>query len=320
MLSSDSNDKLLFFNRIPVIVSRKQIQMQNILIETKNKKRIPLILDGAIGSLLQQSGLSQDPVLWSSTANIQVPEEVIDIHKKYIEAGADIITTNTFRTNPASIKKSGLQINLESFVKAGVDRAKEAVENQDVIIAGSNPPAEDSYQKERTLSQRELIDNHHKHIELLWENGCDIILNESQSHLDEIKIICEYSASKNIEWMISVFFTDDFKILSGEYLTEVLDLIIDYKPSAIGLNCIRPETAVSFLNNYSLNYPWGIYLNCGSGNFNDKEISCGVSPAQYLEYIKKIINDDLLFIGSCCGSGPEHTRILRNYFDQKNKY
>lgn len=292
--------------------------MKNILTETKSKKGRPLILDGAVGSLIQQRGLKRDPILWTSGLNITSQDEIVKIHKEYIEAGADIITTNTFRTNPASLKNSHLKISEEGFVKAGVNCAKRAVGNSEVLIAGSNPPAEDSYQQERTLSRQELEDNHHKHIDLLLENECDIILNETQSHFDEIKIICEFCASKNIDWIMSLLFTNDFKILSGEELTEVIELVNEFKPSAIGLNCIAPASALSFLNDHSFNYPWGIYLNCGSGELTDEEISCGVSPAQYIEDILKIENSELTFVGSCCGSNPAHTKMLRENFDQKN--
>ncbi len=119
----------------------------NIFLEAKTKSK-PLLLDGAIGSYLQQKGFETDDILWAMNINQSDPEAVIQIHKEYIEAGADIITTNTFRTNPSSFNKSGLSYN-SSYVARAVRLAKETITGKNISIAGSNAPAEDCYQIER---------------------------------------------------------------------------------------------------------------------------------------------------------------------------
>ena len=124
----------------------------------------PLILDGAMGSLLQQAGVPADKKAWMTFANSDYPETVLKIHKDYISAGADIITTNTFRTNPAALSEFSPEKQSE-LLMAAVNLAKEARDDLPVFIAGSNAPAEDCYQKERTLSRKELKENHHKHID-----------------------------------------------------------------------------------------------------------------------------------------------------------
>ncbi len=115
----------------------------------------PLLLDGAMGSLLQQKGVKSEGELWTSLANIKNPDLVYNIHKSYIDAGADIITTNTFRTNPVAVNSQG-KIKFEKFVKASVQIAKDAAKDHNVLIAGSNAPAEDCYQIERKISRKEL--------------------------------------------------------------------------------------------------------------------------------------------------------------------
>ena len=97
-------------------------------------------MDGSTGSLLIKMGIKPDHNLWTSAANIFNPEIVFSLHKKYIRAGADIITTNTFRTNPAAVNRSDL--DQTQLVKKGVLLAKSAGEKYNVLIAGSNPPAE----------------------------------------------------------------------------------------------------------------------------------------------------------------------------------
>jgi homocysteine S-methyltransferase len=121
-------------------------------------KRIdrPLILDGAMGSLLQQMKVKSKGSLWMSYANIEDPEKVYSVHKKYIQAGADIITTNTFRTNPVALGEFP-KLRSKRIVKTSVELAIKAKGNLPVLLAGSNAPAEDCYQKERTITKKELL-------------------------------------------------------------------------------------------------------------------------------------------------------------------
>ena len=181
----------------------------------------PLVLDGAIGTLLIERNYISDKLLWTSLLNMTSPVVVQSIHKEYIEAGADIITTNTFRTNPTAVKKSNLLFSLEEFVRKSVKIAVD-LKNENLVIAGCNAPAEDCYQIERNISKYELEYNHKKHIELLSENGCDIILNETISHWDEIEIICKYCAGSSLPYIISLYFTDELKLLSGEPVSEAI--------------------------------------------------------------------------------------------------
>ena len=285
------------------------------LIQMHKRIKRPLILDGAMGSLLQRQGIKIDEFLWASKANIENPETIIDIHKSYIEVGADIITTNTFRTNPNAYKQTYLNISNETFVKQSVALAIKAREDKEIIIAGSNPPAEDCYQSERTISNTELEYNHKTHIQMLWDSGLDIIWNETISHMDEIVIICDYCSEKNIPFVINFFFTDDLKLLSGETLLQAVDYVLRFYPVAIGYNCITPSTFSKnrFLN---FNHPWGFYLNCGSGDYNDKDIECSINAKDYLIFIKPYIHQQPLFIGSCCGSTPDHIKVIKEFFNE----
>ena len=283
----------------------------------QNKLGRPLILDGAIGSLLQQQNIKMDKHLWSSFANITHPQNVVELHKSYIAAGADIMTTNSFRTNPVAYNKAKLKISNKEFVEQSVLLAKEAVFSNDIIIAGSNPPAEDCYQKIRTIAEIELERNHKTHIDLLWDSGCDIILNETQSHFDEIKIICEHCSNDNIPYILSLFVSDDLRLLSGEKLEDILHFIIDYSPIAIGFNCIHPDVFFKIANKIKCDFNWGFYLNLGSGKYSDLNITEGITPHEYTKIIDHYLKYNPLFIGSCCGSTPNHTRAIKEYLFEK---
>ena len=277
----------------------------------------PLILDGAMGSMLQQCGLKAGGSMWMSKINIDKPEIVVDIHRKYIKAGADIITTNTFRTNPLAVDNSGFRLNQKLLVKKSVKLALDAAEGCPVFVAGSNPPAEDCYKPKREISIKLLKENHYKHIENLMESGVHFILNETQSHFDEIKIISQYCSKNEIPYIISLYTDENLKLLSGESLLYAIKFVSDFNPLAVGINCIMPSTFQKFYKKNSFEFLWGTYLNCGSGEFNDENIKCGIAPDEYGNIVSGILGKHPSFIGSCCGSTPEHTRIIKEILNEK---
>ncbi|MCF8239976.1 MAG: homocysteine S-methyltransferase family protein [Melioribacteraceae bacterium] len=276
----------------------------------KHLKR-PLILDGAVGSLLQQMGVESKSSMWTSIAIINSPYSVLQVHKEYIKAGAEIITTNTFRTNPHAVELSGKTFSSRNLVQKSIELVIKAAMGKEIIIAGSNAPAEDCYQVERTISKMKLEYNHKNHIDYLWESGVDFILNETQSHRDEIEIICKHCSLNEIPFVLSLYITNDMKLLSGESLSEAVELIKDYKPAAIGINCIHPNV----LRNYSFDneFNFGLYFNCGSGEPTDERIECAISPNDYIDQIEPLIKDNTIFVGGCCGSTPEHIKIIKEY-------
>jgi methionine synthase I (cobalamin-dependent) len=286
------------------------------LINLNNSLNRPFILDGAIGCQLISRNITADKDLWSSIANISHPDEVMRLHKEYISSGADIITTNTFRTNPMAIKRSNYELSVEKFVSAGIEIAINAADDKNIIIAGSNAPAEDCYQSERTLSKYELEYNHKKHIELLWENGCDIIWNETLSHMDEIELIGNFCSSNKLPFVMNLFFTDQLKLLSGNSLIDVVKTIADFSPIAIGFNCIKAKLFFEFIHDRTLPEQWGCYFNCGKGNVFDEPLECEIDPSQYVKIIEPLFELKPFYIGSCCGSSPYHTKAIKEAVDE----
>ncbi|MFC2085021.1 homocysteine S-methyltransferase family protein [Bacteroidota bacterium] len=278
----------------------------------------PLILDGALGSLLQERRLINSNILWSATANIEYPEKLLEIHRSYIEAGAEIITTNTFRTNPYTIEKSSFNLSSKFLVDEGVSIAKKAVGNKSIIIAGSNAPAEDCYQRNRTVSKLALEKNHHQHIDYLMQSGVDLIWNETFSHMDEIDIVCNYCNKNDFPFIINLFVTKNLNILSGEEARLIIKKILKYYPIAIGFNCMFLREFKNLFKILDFDFNWGFYLNCGSGIQTDTKFVQGLNPKEYLYNIRSFINNKLLFVGSCCGSNPDFTKVIRDYIYECN--
>jgi len=283
-------------------------QLETLIISSEK----PLILDGAMGSLIQQKGFDTDKDLWTSYLNFRKPEIIVQIHEDYINAGCDIITTNTFRTNPISITNANTQLNIKQAVKRSVELSKEVAVRRSVLLAGSNAPAEDCYCAERTISNSGLVYNHEKHIELLYSSGSDFILNETQSHLDEIKIISEYCSKNNIPYIISLFVTEKLNILSGESLQNVIDIVKEYNPLLITFNCISSQVYTNIIKKTDLSFRWGFYLNCGSGELTDDVIHCGSDENSNAEIVKDSLALSPKLVGACCGSNPNHIRAIKN--------
>jgi homocysteine S-methyltransferase len=278
-----------------------------------------------MGSLLQMNGVPRNKYLWMSLANITHPDKVAELHSQYIDAGADIITTNTFRTNPAAEREYFLRennhiIELQDFIERSVLLAKKAANGTPVLIAGSNAPAEDCYQKETRLSVEDYYWNHEIHIKKLYLNHCDFVINETQSHYKEIEIVSSICANENIPFIVSIFFDKDFRILSGEPVSSVIQNILKYNPLAIGFNCIRPETFLAFIKQQQLDFNWGAYMNCGGGDITDDIIKPGISSDEYKEVVLEVLKYNPSFIGGCCGTTPDHIKKIKELLDERISY
>ena len=194
--------------------------------------------------------------------------------------------------------------------------AKHTKGNRNILIAGSNAPAEDCYQIERTIPRNDLKYNHEKHIELLWESGVDFVLNETQSHLDEIEIICKYCFNRKIPFALSLYLKNDLTLLSGEKIETVVQQISKYSPLFISFNCIKDDLLLKITEVIELNFNWGFYLNLGAGEQTSKVFSCGINENEYSGIVKKYLSHNPVLIGSCCGSNPSHIKSLRKTIDE----
>ena len=142
----------------------------------------------------------------------------------------------------------------------------------------------------------------------------DIITN-----FDEIKIICQYCSANKIPFIISLFITPELKILSGENVVEVFSFINDHSPIAIGINCVYPNIFDLVKSKLSNNNRWGYYLNCGSGSYSDMNIYEGISPTEYGNVVRENNLLKPFFVGSCCGSTPLHTKVIKDVvYAEKN--
>ena len=278
--------------------------------------KYPLILDGALGTELMRRGLKLPLPLWSSEANITHQNDVISVHKDYVKAGADIITTNTFRSTTWTYKRAGFS------KKRAAERAKyslmkaieSAYQSNPSIIAGSITSIEDCYQPSLFPGKSVAEDSMGETLSWFKEAGIKIILFETMGHLEEIKIAVRMAADFKTKWL-SIILKNDSKLLSGHNLDDV------FKFSKSEVDCLlmncnsfeKTNTSLpNFLNQWESN--WGVYPNLGITEPEpDGAIDLKISDKLFSENMYNYIKKMPFIIGSCCGSTPIHTAMIKKH-------
>ena len=281
------------------------------LLRKRPAKNELLILDGAMGTELQRRGVKTYLPLWSASALISAPALVREIHESYIAAGAEIITTNTFRTQRRTLENVGIGNKTKKLNFLAVKLAKEAVKtsgNKNCLVAGSIAPLEDCYSPELSPPYAQSKKEHSENAKLLAAAGVDFFLIETMNSFHEAKAALEATVSTGKEAMISFVCNEEGYLLSGEPLSESMHSLLHLKPIAFLVNCISVKTANSLVKILSRNspLPWGIYAQ-GIGKPDDKLgwTFTGGSRSAYFSAAKNWRKECASIIGGCCGTTPK---------------
>lgn len=279
------------------------------------RTKTTVILDGAMGTELQRRGYRTTLPLWTAKANTEAPELVKQIHVDYVNAGADIITTNTFRTIRYTYEKQGnREAAIEATLKA-VALAKSAVADagRKVYIAGSVSTLEDCYEPQLVPNRDVLLKEHVFQIKLLASLGVDLLLAETINSIAETAAIAQGAAEADIPFFLSFVTDGKGKLLSGEKLADAVKEALPSHPTAILLNCGSLEKLdgdLSILRNI-FEGDIGAYAN-GLGMPDEKlgwRFEGNYNPVEkYLEYAEQWISNDTKIIGGCCGTSPEYIK------------
>ena len=277
------------------------------------------LMDGAMGSELIQRGLHLPKYIWSAQANIEAQEIVYQIHKEYIDAGADYITTNTFRSTPRSYQKIGLNQEdatqtAEISLKNAVFQAKKVSDNKCKVL-GSIAPLEDCYRPNLFPGVNVAKEEFMQIGKWLVESKVDILLLETMNSIVETKACLDSISSYDIPIWVSFVLKDDKHILSGEKLADAIKLLSDYNVDTLLINCNplnRTGNALSIISK-TWNKRWGIYPNLGLGEPSPDGIIKEIySDEEFLYTCNHAIKLGASIIGGCCGSSPRHIKLLKN--------
>ncbi|HLE19763.1 MAG TPA: homocysteine S-methyltransferase family protein [Vicinamibacteria bacterium] len=280
-----------------------------------NSGRI-VILDGAMGTELERRGVRARLPLWSSWALLEAPQVVRAIHREYIEAGADIITANTFRTHRRSLAQEGMGDRAKELTRLAVDLAAGAREEAgvEILIAGSLAPLEDCYHPERVSSRDRLAAEHGEMAENLARAGVDLLLVETMGTIEEIDAASRAAEGTGTPYLVSVIPREDGTLLGGQSLAEMARLLESRGPLAVMVNCANYRVitkAIGKLLTAQLPFPVGAYANMGGPEYEKGwSFTDELSPSRYAEVARTWVDMGVRVVGGCCGTTPAHITEL----------
>jgi homocysteine S-methyltransferase len=284
---------------------------------TRLSEARPVILDGALGTLLESRGIACTLPLWSAHALLEAPDVIEAIHREYQAAGCEILTANTFRTQRRALSRGGIGDRAFELTALAVELAKRASAHapRRCWVAGSAPPLEDCYRPDRVPGDSELAAEHDDHARNLARAGVDLILAETQIKVREARAAAAAAHRTGLPFGVSFVCGADSRLLSGESLEEALAAISEYEPSFVAVNCLPPRDASASLeallaacDRLALDWPLGVYPNLGNpGPGGSRHAS---SPTELAEASSQWVRRGARIVGGCCGTNPEFTRAL----------
>ncbi len=283
-----------------------------------------LILDGATGTELNRRNVDTGLPLWSANALLNDRDSGIlrDIHRDYLEAGADIITTNTFRTHRRALALSGNAGRSLELTKRAAEVAREAIDSaagpSAKFIAGSISTLEDCYEPESVPNDDQLHSEHGERVDHLLQSGVDFFLVETINSIREASVIATLAVRTGLPVVVSFVCNRDGRLLSGETLTAAADALLPLGICAIGVNCgPTPDLAKPLAelgSSCGRDFPLIAYGNIG---YADEKVGWINTDSESPEiYRQHAIHWDAKIIGGCCGTTPEHIRKLRELMNR----
>jgi len=270
-----------------------------------------------MGTELTRRGIDTHLPLWSARALIDCPEVVQQIHQDYAAAGAQVLTTNTFRTNRRTLDRAGLGDQMRELTHTAVKLARNAA-TANMRVAGSLAPVEDCYTPDLVPEDAALGDEHDELARYLAEAGCDLLLVETMNTTREAVAATRAAAKTGLPLWVSFTLNAESNLVSGENLADAIKAVIPFQPSAILVNCIpvaQVATALAVLRQHvPANVHYGAYANVGHV---DAEVGWtlthAVTPSQYREAAQEWRTLGASIIGGCCGTMPAHIEALHSH-------
>ncbi len=285
----------------------------------------PVLLDGAMGTELQRRGADTGLPLWSAKALLAQPETVLQIHRDYIAAGADVITTNTFRTTRRTFRHAGIPDASAALVKTAVELARRARDESGrpaVLVAGSMAPLEDCYRPDLVPPDDQLRNEHAELAGRLASAGVDLILIETMNTVREAYAACEAAKETGREVIVSFICDRQGNLYGGESLAYGIRAVAALAPAAFSINCVSPRFLRPALTiaRATTSLPLAIYANIGIPENERRgwEFTQDVGPAEYATYAGDWLSAGVTIIGGCCGTTPEYIAAVAKALGRKH--
>lgn len=273
-----------------------------------------MFFDGGMGTLLQKRGLA--PGELPETWNLTRPEEIREIHRCYIEAGSDIVLTNTFGAN--ALKFHDGSCTLKEIIESAVAHAKAAIEEtgsrRRIYTALDVGPTGKLLKPMGDLEFETAYEAFKEVIILGEQSGADLIHIETMSDTYELKAaVLAAKENTSLPVTATVIFDERHKLLTGADVHSVVALLEGLRVDALGINCgMGPEQVLPILEEVLRfsSVPVIVKPNAGLPKQRNGQTYYDVAPEVFAEFMKKIVGMGASLIGGCCGTEPEHIRAM----------
>ena len=274
-----------------------------------------LFFDGGTGTLLQAQGLKggERPETW----NLLHPERLIDLHRAYLEAGSDIICTNTFGANGLKFPAGG-EFDLTEVVRAGVENAQKAREEAgrsgDAFVALDIGPTGRLLKPMGDLDFEDAVSLFAQMVRAGAEAGADLVLIETMSDGYEAKAaVLAVKENCDLPVVVTTVYGADGKLLTGGTVESTVALLEGLGVDALGVNCGLGPDQMAPIARDLLQYasmPVVVNPNAGLPHTESGATHFDVGPAEFAAKMAELAGEGVHVLGGCCGTTPEHIRAL----------
>ena len=281
----------------------------------------PLLGDGALGTMLQNMGLTDGgaPELW----NVEQPEKVRAIYQGYVDAGSHIISTNTFGGTSARLQLHDLQDRVQELNKVGTLLAREVADGaNDVLVAASIGPSGELIEPLGDLSMEDAAALFAEQAAALAQGGADFILIETMSDLREVEAAYQgIQQTTDLPVAITLTFDTHFHTMMGVSPKQALETLASWGVQVVGANCGNgPEEIQTIMTEMAQYRPAGVVLyaqsNAGLPVYEKGVISYTGTPEVMATYARQMRDLGVNIIGGCCGTTPAHLQAMQNALKQ----
>jgi len=281
----------------------------------------PTLLDGAMGSALRARGVTvpdHQTSIWSALALIEAPDQVTSLHRAYIRAGADVVTTNNYAVTPVSLAREGMSSRLDELILTACELAQCAVvlEGSRAEIAGSLPPLNISYRPDLVGPFEQNL-SAYRSLTRLMAPHVDLFICETMTTATEARAAAQAALETDRPvWVCWTMSDDPIKLRGGEAPTEAVTLLSDLPIAAFLLNCCSVYAVSEALPKLRActNLPTGAYANPFLRESDDKNYAIDtpnwLGPDAYAIVARQWIAAGADIVGGCCGTDPEYTSAL----------
>lgn len=271
-----------------------------------------LFLDGGMGTLLQAEGLA--PGELPETWNIEHPEKVEAIHRRYYEAGSDVVLANTFGANVCKFHDD--RYTVEEVIRAGIANAKRAGEQigKETYVALDMGPTGKLLKPMGDLDFDDAYEAFTEAVRYGEKYGADLIHIETMSDTYEVKAaILAAKENSSLPVFVTMIFDERGKLLTGGDVPSVVAMLEGLRVDALGLNCgLGPKQMLPILNDLRryTSLPIIVKPNAGLPKQKNGETYYDVEPDEFARIMQEVVKEGACVIGGCCGTTPEHIKKL----------